>query len=434
MDRRNFLQGLGAAGIVSMADGPFGGSLKAASLPDRPLYINASCSGGWDVSYFCDPKFGANFPLNKFTANDLKKIGPFTLGPMSTGALQFFQKYESQIMLINGVYAETINHDVGNRLTSSGSADAGFPCFDALVAACLGPSLGLSFISGGGYDETGHIVAKSIASDSLVSALASMSGAAGPFLPADLSAVSAAVNARLQRKRVSETLDVRQRNMDFLSNSRKGWDSFPAVVKTIADLRANVPLVVDVTGGPKTRIDATNPIFASAQIALAGYVNNATVAANLNCGNCDQHSAFELHVPVIDSFFVGMDYFWRAAKYLGVADNVTLMMGSDFARTPYIDPPTAATSPGKAHWGDTTSVVLMGKHVAGGTLIGSSTMDASFRANPINPKTLKEAASGVPILRSHIHDELRRVAGIKDHDLAKKYPLLIHGGPIRLLG
>ncbi|MES2745485.1 MAG: DUF1501 domain-containing protein [Bdellovibrionota bacterium] len=431
MERRNFIKSVGAAGVLSLIGNRLAPPLLAAPATDKPLFITATCPGGWDVSLFCDPRYGADFPLNRFGEGDLRKFGPFTLGPGSAAAVQFFERYSKKIMLLNGVFAETIDHGVGQRLACSGGAGTGFPCFDALVAASLGPTLGLSFISGGGYDETAHEIAKTLSAPSLIQAMSSTIGKDNVFSSSDTSAISASIAARLKRKQAQAQLAIRQKNMNLLAQARQGWGAFPGVLKTVADLQAKVPLVQGVTGDDKAVKDYRNQLFLSIQLALAGYVNNATVSANIAFGNCDQHSNFPQHHLELDGFFIGMDYLWRAAEYLGISDRLNVMMGSDFSRSPFAI--GAANDQGKEHWAQTTSIILMGTNVPGETLIGSTTRDKSFKAEMIDPKTLKPAASGVPLLRSHVHNELRRIAGIQDHPIVKKYPLILPGGPIRIL-
>ena len=208
---------------------------------------------------------------------------------------------------------------------------------------------------------------------------------------------------------------------------------------TLADLQANVPLVDGVVGNAGARVTAaSNPLFLASQLALAGYVNGATVSANLAMGNLDQHTGFALHPLRIDSFFVGPDYFWRAAAYLGVADRVVMMTGSDFTRSPHAIGP--AGSQGKDHWIGTTSCLFMGPRISGGRRIGASTLGtkatdagASY-AMALDPKTLKPAASRVIIQREHVHYEMRRLIGLQGKALDLAYPLRLPTKPVVLLG
>ena len=101
----------------------------------------------------------------------------------------------------------------------------------------------------------------------------------------------------------------------------------------------------------------------------------------------------------------------------GLGNNFVLYCGSDFGRTPgYND------TDGKDHWA-ITSLMLMGKGIGGNKVIGKSSdrHDALTR----DPKTLKESESGIHIEPRHIHANLRKLAGIADHELMRNYPLTI---------
>ncbi len=51
----------------------------------------------------------------------------------------FFTKYASRLLVLNGVDMATNNHDAGARATWSGRLPEGFPSFGALVAAARAP-------------------------------------------------------------------------------------------------------------------------------------------------------------------------------------------------------------------------------------------------------------------------------------------------------
>ena len=443
MDRRKFIETLGAAGLMATL-GPGGRPARAQSTPahNLPLFVNALAMGAWDVSLFVDPKTDGQklYPGNLFQQSDLVQAGAFTLGPTSTGAVQFFQRYASKLLLINGVFAETIDHVTGQQLAMSGSTQQGFPCFSALIAATAGARLGLPFVSGGSYDETARTVAKTLAVPSVVTAMRSVANAsASAYSSADIGVITNAVAVRLARKQAIAATPNRRLATGLLNQARQGWSAFPAVLQTLADLQANVPITDGgVVGGPGAET-TNNPMLLSIQLGLAGYVNNATISVNLNCGSFDQHtSLYPDHVVQLDSYFIGLDYLMRAAAHLGVADRIFLMGGSDFSRSPHIINP--GSNYGKDHWFGTTSVMVLGPGITGNRVIGKTTDGygnpddtQALQAMPLDAKTLQPVSTGgVTLTRAYIHSELRRVAGLQQSPLNAQYPLDMATAPLAL--
>ena len=443
MDRRKFIETLGAAGLMATL-GPGGRPARAQSTPSHnlPLFVNALAAGAWDVSLFLDPKTDGQklYPANLFKESDYVQTGAFTLGPASTGALQFFKRYSSKILLLNGVFAETIDHVTGQQLSMSGSSQQGFPCFSALAAAKAGASLGLPFISGGSYDETAKLVAKTLAVPSVVTAMRSVSDStASAYSNADITVITNAVAARLARKKAAAATPNRQKVTGLLDQARQGWAAFPGVLQTLADLQANVPVTDGGVVGGAGAITTNNSMLLGIQLALAGYVNNATISLNLNLGSFDQHTnLYPDHIVQVDSYFIGLDYLMRAAAHLNVADRVFVMGGSDFTRSPHIINPGA--NYGKDHWFGTTSVLVMGPGITGNRVIGKTTDGygdpddtKALQAMPLDAKSLQPTSgSGVTLTRAYIHSELRRMAGLSQTPLDAQFPLDMATAPVTL--
>ena len=441
MDRRRFLETLAAAGLMATLD-PMGRVARAATAPAHasPLFVNALARGAWDVTLFCDPKSdgGKLYPANTYAMADCTQVGPFLMAPSSVGAIQFFQRYTQQILLLNGIFAETIDHDTGQQIAMSGSSAQGFPAFGALAAAQLGPTLGLPFVSAGAYDQTASLVAKTLASPNIVTALQKASGA-GSYNATDSAIITNAVAARLARVQSAATTPNRRALAGLLQRARQGWESFPGVLQTIADLQANVPVSDGVVaGGPGTDTSTANQMVLGIQLGLAGYVNNATVSLNLGYLNFDQHTDIASQPAILDSFFVGLDYLMRAAAHLNVQDKLVIMAGSDFTRSPHIINPGA--SPGKDHWAGSTSVMLMGAGIRGNRAVGQTTTgygDAddtnALQAMPLDATSLAPTSGGVTLLRAHVHAEMRRLAGITGTASDTAYPLSLGSAPVNLL-
>jgi hypothetical protein len=152
MDRRDFLKIASTAGLgVAAANLPFSGRADAAGPYTGTLYVTIHASGGWDVTSFCDPKGSTgpmdSNPMNHYLAADIGTAVGSASGmkyaPTPENKL-FFDKYAKDLMVINGLDTSTNSHDVGTRVTWSGTLVENKASFAALVAAAAGGSLPIS--------------------------------------------------------------------------------------------------------------------------------------------------------------------------------------------------------------------------------------------------------------------------------------------------
>ena len=183
MDRRSFVKLAATSGIAVMAPTAFSRPAYAAGRRyEGPYFILIHAGGGWDPTYLCDPK-GSDGPtsINRaFKIAEIAPVGPFKTPPSTIdyGAagmkpFDFFTKYKSQALVINGIDTTTGNHDTGTRYTWSGRSEVGNPAIGALLAAMAGgisdgqaKGPPLAFLSAGGYDNPGGLVPLSRASSS----------------------------------------------------------------------------------------------------------------------------------------------------------------------------------------------------------------------------------------------------------------------------
>lgn len=93
-------------------------------------------------------------------------------------------------------------------------------------------------------------------------------------------------------------------------------------------------------------------------------------------------------------------------------DRVTVLVGSDFGRTPFYN-----DGNGKDHW-NVTSMMAMGAGVRGNRVIGGT--DDHVEALKINPVSLSLDANGITLTPEHIHVALRQLAGVNS-DLTGRF-------------
>jgi uncharacterized protein (DUF1501 family) len=107
----------------------------------------------------------------------------------------------------------------------------------------------------------------------------------------------------------------------------------------------------------------------------------------------------------------------RRAEELKLREKLVIVMQSEMGRTPDYN-----KGNGKDHW-SVGSVMFLGPGIKGNRVIGA-TDEKQFHV-PLNPQTLVcDKAAGIKVRPEHIHEALRRYAGIADHPLSKKFPLV----------
>lgn len=409
MERRHFLRlltGIGIAGVLPM-------SLVRPALGATPsrFLITVSASGGWDPTALVDPKGNALRadglgPVNNYPASQIKSIGRLRYaaypdgvtppGTDSPGHLDtFFAKHYTRLRVINGVDTQTNGHETGQRFVWSGKLEEGYPSVAALAAAPYA-SQPMAFISNGGYDFTAALVAPvRTAAASTFKALAYPNSltpsdpalrSVGFFSSPTYAAVQAAREQRLTRLRVSEALPERAAQM--------------ARLQTVRD--SDVPLEALLSHLPAT---VSAGLKGQAEIAVAAFASGLAVSAGLNLGGFDTHGDHdEDQTAALTALLEGVDHLWTQIEQRGLQDKVTVVIGSDFGRTPFYN-----TADGKDHW-NITSVLAMGAGITGNTLIGAT--DANFEALKLNASTLEPHSAGLLVTPKHIHRALRDFLGV----------------------
>lgn len=428
MDRRDFLKLAGAAGLTLAAPMSSGLAQDGNGGVDEPyegiFYVTVNAGGGWDPTSLCDPKGNKGDtdlnPMNKaYTETAIEEAGPFRYAPVGYNQT-FFPKYVDRLFVINGVDCETNSHDSGSRNTWSGTLSDGAPSFAAVVAANNAPLAPMAYVSNGGYDFTAGIVSRTRSGST--SALVSIAypNRINPDDEARLyhseataDRIKAMQAQRLDAQLGEQKLPRLQHSMNRLYTARAGTN----VIKRLTDF---LPTDLD---------DSNVRLRRQAQVAIAAYKAGIAVSANLNMGGFDTHGNHDQNqIPRLEQLLQGVDFLVEEAERQGIADKIFIMVGSDFGRTPgYND------GNGKDHW-PITSLMFIGHGVPGGRLIGATTE----RHDPLNvvPGSFEavdvETPGSVRITPSHIHHELRRMAGIDDA-FAREFPLAVDT-PLSLFG
>lgn len=416
MNRRDFLKLAGLAGLTvipgssAIGGGEVGGPLPEPHAYEGTFWVFVNAGGGWDPTSLCDPKGRANDmdpdPMNMYLSSDILSAGNIQYAPVG-GNDAFFQKYFQDLLIINGLDMQTNGHDSGSRHAWSGRLVEGFPSLAALVAATAGPELPMSYLSFGGYDLTAGIVARTRSGNTNALGRIAYPERIDPqnaddrfhSVKAD-ELIQQARDGRRATQELSASLPAEQIAMSQMFTATDGANELKLLQQYLPDM-----------------LDQTNPIRRQAQVALAAYRAGICVSVNINTGGFDTHGDHDnLHIPRLQLLLEGVDAIWEEAALQQVADNMIVVVGSDFGRSPGYN-----ANNGKDHW-SVSSMMLMGKGISGNRVIGATT----DRHQPlaVDPSSLAVSESGVRIEPQHVHYELRKLAGIADGPFASMFPIV----------
>jgi len=410
MYRRQFLKYIGSSGLGLLI--PRQSIYAQQAVPDR-FWISVNAGGGWDPTYFIDPKgnrprLDGRGPVNSYSVNAIRSAGnirfpgSYPEGIDSPDAnspghfANFFPRHASRLLVINGIDTQTNNHDSGSRYVWSGKIESGYPSFAALAAATTAPEQPLAYISNGGYDATASLVAPARIGEGEVFQQLAYPNASRPggeagdrreyFAPAIYAEIERARHARLQRLSRGASLPLKKSQVDELIMARVGDNNLNRLVSLLPDR---------VSSG----------LEGQAEVATAAFASGIAVSANMHMGGFDTHGNHdESHSRRLTELLEGLDHLWNQIEANNLQDRVTVIVGSDFGRTPFYN-----DNNGKDHW-NVTSIMAMGAGVRGNRVIGAT--DDHVEALKINPQSLQLDPNGITLTPEHIHLALRRMAGV----------------------
>ncbi len=451
MKRRNFIQMLAATGMTASL--PLTANKAFAAAPDQFLII-VNAGGGWDPTSLCDPKgrlgqylderptAGNDGSINSIDLNDAKLNAtsgmrwsdiPRINGSDATTARvtnqfdNFFETYHDQLTVINGVDNGTNNHSSGNRATWSGNLEMGYPSLAALFAASSNPSLPMAYISNGGYDFTASLVSRARASSaSFIDKLADPITVdperdRGEFIYRSAKnsgqdidiykQVKLAQKKRLERQKSQAELPLRRQQLNQLFTVRQEDNDLAKLSEAKALIEKDL-----ATNDHMNNRD--QGFKRQASLVAAAFKSGVAASANISTGGFDTHGNHDNgQYQNLGDLLEGVAYLQEALTIAGIADKTTVVIGSDFGRTPYYN-----TGNGKDHWPVTSMMVMHPKgNGKGGKVFGSSTN--KFRSQTLDRTTGQANANGQLLTPAHINLALRKELGIADNTLAVRFPL-----------
>lgn len=415
LTRREMLRLFGSAGLALSAGPRLLPSAHAAAGYAGPLLVTVHASGGWDPTLLCDPKGRASEsepdPVNRYDVGDIEEIGPFRVAPVD-GHAAFFERMRHDLLVLNGVDAQTNSHDTGTRHMWSGSMEAGYPALAALQAAQVSPRPSLAYISHGGFDLTEGLVASTRLPDgstiqdlSHPTRLSSSDPDRTLFAPSIHARLARARQERLARQAAAAELPRVSRAMSLLRDARVGDNELARLAEVLpADLSSH------------------SGLSRQAALTMAAFKAGVSVSTNLVTGGFDTHGNHDAsHIPRLQHLIAGLQTLVDEAERYDLVDRLVVVVGSDFARTPWYN-----AGNGKDHW-TITSLMMWGPGIQGGRVIGQT--DERQIATPLDLSTLRPSPSGGRITYRHVHASLRELLGLRGAPVAARYDV---GSPLPL--
>ena len=410
MKRRDFIKSL-ASGSSLLA---FGGlPLRVYSAPEDyagRFLVVLQMDGGWDVTQLCDPK--TNTPgepdINEWAnSGDIQTAGRLNYAPVASNQ-RLFENHFSKMLVINGVDAQTNSHTTGVLHNWSGRNAAGLPTLTALFAAQNAPGLPLAYINNGGFADTAGLIRYSRLND--YNALIQLLDPT--LLPwdreralrrsSDVARVQRFQQEAIERKLASQTLTPRQRdNLTAYLNARSSRSTLTQFQSILPDRDSIQPAV------SLPALNWQSNLLRQIQLTLLTFKAGVGAAGDLILGGFDTHVNHDVkHAELYAHFADAIDYFWNYAGELGIADRITLVIGSDFGRTNFYN-----ADNGKDHWPIGSYIVMEEAPSWGNRTVGIT--DGLHNASKINPATLQEdSLNGITLHPKHVHKALRRYVGV----------------------
>jgi len=444
MERRRFLQIAGLAGLAVMS--PLGLSLSRSARAGQskyngPYWIMVNAAGGWDPTLLCDPKGGTMGDMTSvdqtYTPSQIQTASGIKYAPVTASVNnvevwngdKFWMAHAGRILAINGVDTATNNHDAGSRTVWSGQLAEGYPSFAALVAAVASSSLDLpmAFVSNGGYDATEGIIplarigssvtdVQKIAYPNVTDPTSATSS--DYFTSSTASRIAATQQARLQAAQKAAKLPTIQAGTGALYLARQDQAGLGALAAQLAGQKlvtlADFPDLATITD--TYQVSGLQSLLQQIQLAMLAFKAGVAVSVNLNIGNFDTHSNHDARQSLaLVQLLRGLDYLFTQLDANGLTNDTYVMVGSDFARTPYYN-----SNNGKDHW-NLTTVLAAGPGIKGGRAIGGT--DAMQGPMTFDPKTLAADPNGERIGTNNLHIALRKLAKIDTSAAAAQFPL-----------
>ena len=412
MSRRRLMQA-GAAGLLSTV----GVSSRVWSSGSEgysgKCLVTLQLDGGADVTQLCDPK--VNTPGEPKINNwadwaDPGQAGNILYAPVADNEW-LFNRFGADMLVVNGVDAQTNSHETGRLFNWTGSNAEGKPSMSALHAAFNSPDQPLAYAVFGGTSRTSGIIGYNRFDDvRRLKNLAQPRVRPWDNLPkrtlAEFERIDGLVSDEVARLADISSISPRQRQtLERFALARANRDP----LAKLADILPDESEMHESEGFTVGGQDFWDNMKQQIQGALLVLKSGLGSGADLSFGGFDSHENHDaVHEELYVRFADYVGYFWDYAEELGIAERIMLVIGSDFGRTNFYN-----DGEGKDHW-PVGSYIIMEKNAPWGNRVVGVTDDLHF-AQRIDPTTLKESRDGVLITPAHVHQAVQEYLGLDQY-------------------
>ena len=416
LNRRQILQRMVCAGATGLLSG-IGIDANAATGYSGKLLVNLQLMGALDVTSFADPKINvAGKPVinNWAVTAGVQKAGNISYAPFAQNAV-FFNKYYRDILVINGVDAQTNSHTVGVLHNWSGRNSEGFPSLTALFAAVNQTDLPMPYLNFGGFGATQGItdvtqIGRISVLQNLVKPNFAESSSNRYIEDADWQRITAMHTAGLAARSAAAT------TIEAAGNLQEAYADALSRSGAITNFANYLPAAGSLQN-TRTVGRTTSSLHQQIQVSLLAFKAGVALTADVFENGFDTHDDHDNRLGLaLANVTDAIDYFWEYATELGLADRLVLVVGSDFGRTPVYN-----SGAGKDHW-PIGSVMVMQKNASFTNRVVGLT-DSGHKVIKINPVTLQaDSTNGVTMGPAHVHKALRKKLGLDTAAVTQRFP------------
>ena len=381
--RRSMFKHTGLAALASalLPNRNLGQAQSVRSIYDQklPLVLRIICDGGWDQSMVFDPQFSSTF-VERERDLSLKWYGnlPLAFAPARPATDRFFEKYSSEILLLNGVAFSSLEHQSAQRsfqgVTSSESGS--FQDYLGYYAIKRTPHfkiphlrIDLDPIPNGIYDE--HNI--DLSSTNIRNMLMGASDDRASHTPSP---------------EVQNYLNQNYRNMistsEGITERQRSWRIYRSYAHELEWNQMRKQLTEGV-GYDEGR----SPFFRNTLLSLALMSKGLTSCATMRHGEPlewdSKGNFFENQSKLFESLFTDLFDLLLRPEAASIRDRLYIMVGSERGRGPKAD-----TQGIKLHT-SSTSLLMMGPSIKSNIVIGASdsylqSTKIAFRSHDRNEK------------------------------------------------
>jgi len=382
-------------------------TISLAAEANTENFLSIQVNGGWDISCFCDPKenIGGEKIITKWSLEDVtQEEGNIRYAPFAKNDI-FFKKHYQKMLVVNGVDTQTNAHETGVMVSYTGRHAEGLPCFSALHALIYGGTLPLPYVafnSSASFTENAISILQAQADSIIQISDSSFNNRIDQDILNEIEGLHAKNSYNMSNETGVLPINI-QKRMQFYQ-SVKNADRLPELLQFL-------PSVEEIQSLP----DLKRQILVSLALFKAGL----TSTVDIGHGGYDSHTNNDsTQQTLLSELTDSINYLWDQAEIMGIKDDLFLMVGSDFSRTPYYN-----SGNGKDHHPSGSYIFMKENANFTNKTIGST--DQLQNPIGVDEKTLNSDGSGILLLPGHIQQSLRKYFGVDLTIFNDQFPLKV---------